>query len=282
MGLVKFSIVTPSFRQLPWLKRCVRSVADQGVSVEHIVQDAGTGPELESWARTQPTVQLFVEPDNGMYQALNRGLARTTGDICAWLNSDEQYLPGTLPRVEWAFAENPQADFVAGDFLVLDPSAHLLAFRKITPLRRAMILTDHLYAFTCAVFFRRHVFNDGLRFDETVKTIADGDWIARALAKGHRFAYVREYLSAFTFTGENQSAQTLAREETSRAQQRLPLWMRAAGPALRGVRWMEKLCAGAYRSEPIEYDVYTAADDTARTHFRCERPDFRYPTARRW
>jgi glycosyltransferase involved in cell wall biosynthesis len=279
MARVKFSIVTPSFRQLPWLKRCVRSVADQGVDVEHIVQDAGTGPTLESWACAQPTVQLFVEPDEGMYQALNRGLARATGDICAWLNCDEQYLPGTLKRVERAFAENPGADLIAGDFLVLDPSAQLLAFRKITPLRRAMILTDHLYAFTCAIFFRRHVFGEGMRFDESVRTIADGDWIARALARGHHFAYVREYLSAFTFTGENQSAQQSARMETAHAQSRLPLWMRAAGPALRGVRRVEKLLAGAYRSGPIEYDVYASESDEQRTHFHCEQPQFRYPTA---
>ena len=280
MRLVKFSIVTPSFRQLPWLKRCVRSAADQGVEIEHIVQDAGTGPELETWARAQATVRLFVESDNGMYQALNRGFARATGDICAWLNCDEQYLPGTLQRVERAFAENPGADFVAGDFLVLDPASRLLAFRKVTPLRRAMILTDHLYAFTCAIFFRRHVFGEEMQLDESVKTIADGDWIARALGRGHRFAYVREYLSAFTFTGDNQSAQELARAETARAQEGLPLWMRAAGPVLRGVRRVEKMLAGAYRSGAIEYDVYASEDDERRTHFRCEHPQFRYPTAR--
>ncbi|EDY21963.1 glycosyl transferase family 2 [Chthoniobacter flavus Ellin428] len=280
MEIVKFSIVTPSFRQLSWLKRCARSVADQGVDVEHIVQDAGTGPELEAWAGAHGGMRLFVESDNGMYQALNRGLARATGDICAWLNCDEQYLPGALARVERVFAENPGADLVAGDFLVLDPASQLLAFRKITPLRRTMILTDHLYAFTCAIFFRRHVFGEGMQFDESVKTIADGDWIARALARGHRFAYVREYLSAFTFTGDNQSAQQLARAETARAQQALPRWVRALGPALRGVRRMEKLFAGAYRSGPIEYQVYAAEDDKQRTHFRCAQPQFRYPTAR--
>jgi glycosyltransferase involved in cell wall biosynthesis len=214
-----------------------------------------------------------------MYQALNRGLARATGDICAWLNCDEQYLPGTLARVERTFAENPQADFVAGDFLVLDPASQLLAFRKITPLRRAMILTDHLYAFTCAIFFRRRVLSEDLRLDESVKTIADGLWIARALERGHRFAYVHEYLSAFTFTGGNQSAQETARAETMRAQQALPLWMRAAAPVLRGVRHAEKLLAGAYRSGPIEYDVYAGEDNPQRTHFRCAQPGFRYPTA---
>jgi hypothetical protein len=181
--------------------------------------------------------------------------------------------------VERAFAENPGADLIAGDFLVLDPASQLLAFRKVTPLRRAMILTDHLYAFTCAIFFRRRVFGAGLQFDEGVRTIADGDWIARALQRGHRFAYVREYLSAFTFTGDNQSAQQLARAETAQAKRTLPLWMRAMGPALRGMRRVEKVFAGAYRSGPIEYDVFAAEDDEQRTHFRCAQPQFRYPSA---
>src|SRR5947207_1085752 len=63
-------IVTPSFRQLEWLKLCAASVADQaGVNHEHIVQDAGSGPGIEEWARTIPGLTLNVEKDEGMYDA---------------------------------------------------------------------------------------------------------------------------------------------------------------------------------------------------------------------
>jgi len=66
------SIVTPSFRQLPWLKLCAASISDQaGVEFEHIVQDAGSGPELEAWAATQPQLRLVTEKDQGMYDAVN-------------------------------------------------------------------------------------------------------------------------------------------------------------------------------------------------------------------
>ncbi len=274
---MKFSIVTPSYGQLAWLKRAVRSVADQGVEVEHIIQDAGTGPELEAWVREHSRAQLFVEKDHGMYDALNRGFDRATGDICAYLNCDEQYLPGTLARVAQAFAEHPNADLIAGDFLMLDADAHLLAFRKVTPLRRTMILTDHLYAFTCALFFRRRVFTGGLRFDAALKTTGDGDWVARALADGHRARCVRGYLSTFTFTGENLGAQAAARAESIRALAALPLWMRFAGPLLRAVRHVEKLLAGGYASPPISYEVYAAEDDENRTRLTCKKPGFRYP-----
>jgi glycosyltransferase involved in cell wall biosynthesis len=276
---MKFSIVTPSFRQPGWLRRCVRSVADQCADVEHLVQDAGTGPELEEWVRGHSPARLFVEPDRGMYDAINRGLARATGDVCAFLNCDEQYLPGTLARVEQAFAENPWADAVAGDYLVLDAQSRLLSFRKVTPLRRAMIRTDHLYAYTCAIFFRRRIIEDGVLFNADLKDVADGEWVCEVLRRGYRFALVPAYLSTFIFTGDNRSTQPLAREEKRRALAALPLSLRLAAPVLRAFRHVEKLLVGGYRSAPIRYEVYADDDATARTAFTCERPTFRYPTA---
>ncbi len=71
----RFPSITPSYKQLPWLKLCAASVADQkGVSVEHIIQDAQSGPELEEWVRENTKAQLFVECDSGMYDAINRGV----------------------------------------------------------------------------------------------------------------------------------------------------------------------------------------------------------------
>ena len=276
---VKFSIVTPSFRQSGWLRRCVRSVADQGADVEHIIQDAGTGPELETWVRGHSRARLFVEADRGMYDALNRGFARATGDVCAFLNCDEQYLPGTLARVARAFAENPRVDAVAGDYLVLDEESRLLSFRKVTPLRRAMIRTDHLYAYTCAIFFRRRIIEDGVLFNAELKDVADGEWVCEVLRRGYRFALVPEFLSTFTFTGGNRSTQPLAREEKRRALRALPAGLRLAAPALRVFRHVEKLLAGGYRSRPIRYEVFADDDAEQRTAFTCERPSFRYPAA---
>lgn len=273
--------MTPSLRQLPWLKRCVRSVADQReIEVEHLVQDGGSGVELETWVRGHSRALLAVESDRGMYDAINKALARATGEVCGILNCDEQYLPGTLDRVARAFAENPGADLVAGDYLVVDPQQRLLAFRKVTPLRRAMIMTDHLYAFTCALFFRRRIFSEGLSFDANLKDVADGEWVCRVLANGSRVALVHEYLSTFTWTGANRSAQALAIHERRKAWRRLPLWMRLAAPFLRQWRHLERLCAGGYRSGPISYEVFAGEDDVSRTRFTCERPGFRYPSAR--
>jgi glycosyltransferase involved in cell wall biosynthesis len=277
---MQFSIVTPSFRQLGWLKRCVRSVADQeGVSVEHIIQDAGTGPELDEWVGTNSKAQLFVEKDSGMYDAVNRGFARATGDYCAFLNCDEQYLPGTLAAVARAFDENPAADAIAGDFLVLDADNQLISFRKVTPLRRAMIESDHLYAFTCGIFFRRRLLEEGIRFNSNLKDVADLEWVCEVLRRGHRFALLHRYLSTFVFTGDNRSVQGLAKSELAAIRARVSTPVRLAAPALRAVRHVEKLLVGGYRSEPIRYEIYAADDARERTAFTCEKPSYKYPTA---
>jgi len=142
-----------------------------------------------------------------------------------------------------------------------------------------MILTDHLYAFTCAIFFRRSVFGDETLFNETVKTIADGQWIAGALGRGPSRRLRAEYLSAFTFTGEKHRAQASARAETARAQQAVAS-MDARGwrPVMRGVRRVEKLLAARIpQADPIEYRCLRHGRRRHRTHFRCEQPQFRYP-----
>ena len=97
---MKFSIITPSFRNSQWLKLCIASVADQpGVELEHIVQDSCSDDGTQDWLPHDPRVKAFIEKDGGMYDAVNRGYRRATGDILAYLNCDEQYLPGALEIV---------------------------------------------------------------------------------------------------------------------------------------------------------------------------------------
>src|SRR4051812_3137477 len=120
------SIITPSFRQIDWLRLAMASVADQrGVEIEHIIQDGGSEgiremfEELSSSSATQTyRPRLFVEKDNGMYDAINRGLSRASGDICAYLNCDEQYLPDALRDVANYFDKHPDMDVMFGDSIL--------------------------------------------------------------------------------------------------------------------------------------------------------------------
>ncbi len=111
---MKFTVVTPSFEQLDWLELYLASVADQlgaaegKLLVEHIVCDGGSEgiekfkqrmlarfPETPSYR-----LEFVIGPDAGMYDAINKGLRRASGDICSYLNCDEQLLPGGVAAGE--------------------------------------------------------------------------------------------------------------------------------------------------------------------------------------
>src|SRR5262245_1448654 len=95
-----FSIVTPSFNGLDFLKRAAASVRDQkGVTLEHIVVDACSSDGTGDWLR-EAGVKSIVERDEGMYDAVNKGMNIARGDYFAYLNRDEQYLPDTLATVK--------------------------------------------------------------------------------------------------------------------------------------------------------------------------------------
>src|SRR2546428_10163429 len=115
---MRFSIITPSFRSSAWLKLCLASVADQAVAVEHIVQDAGSDDGTLDWLLEDKRVKAFVEKDQGMYDAINRGLQRSRGDILAYLNCDEQYLPGALSQVATFLEQHPSIDVLFGDIVM--------------------------------------------------------------------------------------------------------------------------------------------------------------------
>src|ERR1700730_16113279 len=110
-----FSIVTPTFKQPEWVRLCARSVLDQkGVTAEYIIQDGGDGKGLE-WLYREPGARVCVAKDQGMYDALTKGIARAEGAIFAHLNSDEQYLPGTLQLVKAFFDAHPHVEVLFGD-----------------------------------------------------------------------------------------------------------------------------------------------------------------------
>jgi glycosyltransferase involved in cell wall biosynthesis len=251
-------------------------VADQAPPHEHLIQDAGTGPELEEWVTRHSTARLAVEKDAGVYDGLNRGFARATGDIFSFLHCDEQYLPGALAKVNDAFSHSREPDLVVGDYLIVDPAGQLLSFHRATPLRASMILTDHLYDYTCALFFRRQLWESTGGFGNNFRILGDAEWVARLLALRPRIHYLREFTSAFTVTGENLSLRPEARAEEQRLRSTAPSWARLTSRVLRRFRHAEKLLRGGYHSAPLDYSLYLD-DSPHRTPLHSPRPSPFHP-----
>src|ERR671929_1292923 len=107
---LKLSIITPSFNQGRFLEETILSVLNQEYEpLEYIIIDGGsTDDSVEVIRRYEHRLAYWVsEKDRGQVHAINKGLEKATGDICAFLNSDDLYLPGVFSRVMRHFAENP-------------------------------------------------------------------------------------------------------------------------------------------------------------------------------
>lgn len=202
---VRFSIVTASYKQVSFLKCAAASVQDQhgDFTVEHLIHDGGSGDEFDEWARSQIGADCVSEPDDGMYDAINRGFRKAKGDIIAWLNCDEQYLPGVLEKVSRFFRENPGVDILFGDVILVDEQMTPLACRRAVMPSLGHIRYSHLSTFSAATFVRRKVLQEGHYLETRWKTIADAVWIEELLAAGYQAATLHEPLAIFCMLGSN-------------------------------------------------------------------------------
>jgi glycosyltransferase involved in cell wall biosynthesis len=119
---VKISIITPSFNQGRYLERTVRSVLSQegDFELEYLVIDGGSRDEsVEILRRYGDRLRWVSEPDGGQSDAINKGFRMATGDVLAWLNSDDTYEPGALACVAGAYREEP-FDWCFGDCRIID------------------------------------------------------------------------------------------------------------------------------------------------------------------
>jgi glycosyltransferase involved in cell wall biosynthesis len=270
---MKFSIVTPSFRNSSWLRLCIGSVADQqGVELEHIVQDAGSDDETPDWLPHDPRVQAYIEKDAGMYDAINRGYGRATGDILAYLNCDEQYLPGALAGVADFFSANPEVDVAFGGVIVVDENGQYLCHRH------SLVPHPHGIWFrfgvlTSSIFLRRSVVQErGLLFDTGWRALGDLHWVS-ALIK-HRVAMrvLDGFQSTFTDTGDNLGLSPAAVREYQKTLAMTPRWVRALRPFWIAHHTLRRLAAGHFSLKPTSYSIYTLQSPGRRARFEVPKP----------
>jgi glycosyltransferase involved in cell wall biosynthesis len=263
------------------------------LAIEHIIQDGGT-PGIEEFAKEMGeelmlryggelvsdlqtfellhfrtasgyTLRVFKEPDSGMYDAINKGIARTSGDLWAWINSDEQYLPGTLVYVTEWFARHPEADILCGDALLLDEGEHALSYRRTVAPEWLHTRLAHLSNASCASFYRKSVIERTGVFDTAWRSIGDAEWMARLMKKGMKIKNCRKLLASYAFTGVNTSATLGAFAEGRRwleMPDAPPAWLRL--PVVL-VHRLKKLMAGSYRKRMVTYALYEKGSKTRVT-----------------
>jgi glycosyltransferase involved in cell wall biosynthesis len=270
---VQFSIITPSFRASEWLKLCIPSVADQGVELEHIVQDSASDDGTLGWLVGDGRVKAFIEKDRGMYDAVNRGLRKAKGEILAYINCDEQYLPGALQSVWNYFQENPGVDLVFTDTIVVNPDGGFNCFRKAQIPWEWHARVVVLCTLTCSMFFRRSLIDRyQLFFDDHYRDLGDVDWVIRAMRERIGVRVFRRYTSIFTETGDNMNLKPNATRERREFAAQAPFMVRKSGRLLHAAYQVSRFCQGCYFEKPLSYAIYTRNSPARRMTFNVAKP----------
>jgi glycosyltransferase involved in cell wall biosynthesis len=123
------SVITPSFNQAAFLRQTLHSVLDQDYrEFEYLVVDGGSSDgSVEIIKEHSDRLAWWIsESDSGQAEAINKGFARAKGEITAWLNSDDYYLPGALRAATQAFEAHPDAVLVYGNVQSVDEAGHII------------------------------------------------------------------------------------------------------------------------------------------------------------
>ena len=195
-----FTIVMPTRNHARWIEQAIRSVLDQDFPgrVELIVFDAlsddGTADILE---RYKNRISWRRAADRGQVDAINRGLADARGEIVAWLNSDDLYLPGAFAHVHAAFTADPALDFVYGDVLEINEDGRIQTPNPFTEDCDAeRYFCSHNFICQPTLFMRRHVPARVGALREDLRWFMDYEWFTRFFKQGLRGVRLKHFLAA--------------------------------------------------------------------------------------
>ncbi len=213
---MKISIVTPSFNQAHFIEKTIQSIlAQQGeFEIEYIVMDGGsTDGTIDILKRYDGQIIWKSEPDKGQSDAINKGLKLATGDVVAYLNSDDTYKPDAFARVIHHFTSNPESMWVCGKCDIMDLEENEIR-HSITKYKNYWLDKMSKYWFFVenyisqpAVFWRKAALEKVGFFDENHHMVMDYHYWCR-LWTHFTPGYIDHYLASFRWYETSKSGST--------------------------------------------------------------------------
>ncbi|MDD5173891.1 MAG: glycosyltransferase family 2 protein [Candidatus Omnitrophota bacterium] len=203
------SIVTPVFNGKQYLEEAIASVAGQTYdNIEHIIIDGGsTDGSLDIIKKHENEVSYWLsEPDSGMYEAVNKGLKIASGDILAYLNSDDLYCRDTVQMVVECFQGRPDVELVYGNCDFIGSNSEFLHTRRYPEFHwESFISSSRSTIPQPATFWRNTIHKKIGYFDAGLKMCGDFDFYARA-GRDCRFFHIKKSIAKFRVHGASLSS----------------------------------------------------------------------------
>jgi len=195
----KISIVTPSYNQAQFLERTILSVLNQNYpNLEYIIIDGGsTDGSVEIIKKYEKYLTYWVsEKDNGQADAINKGFSKSSGEILAYINSDDVYLPGVFKKIVKIFNENPKTDLVFGNIMFIDCYDNFIGELRFTPFNIETLIYEGGNLHQTGTFWTRKIYDKVGGFNPKYTFCTDFDFFCRVAEVGS-MVYIKDYLSCF-------------------------------------------------------------------------------------
>jgi glycosyltransferase involved in cell wall biosynthesis len=199
--------VTPSYNQGTFLEETIRSVLLQGYpDLEYIIIDGtSTDESVEIIRKYEPWITYWIsEPDTGQTDAINKGIRKTSGDVLAWLNSDDVYCPEALRQIANYFVTSPHVDLLYGDCEMIDGKGHLFDRFNVRSGDSVQLLEENFIAQPSA-FCTRKAWEKAGGLDENLHYAMDYDLWLRIFLGGMASVYVPTVFSRFRYHAASKS-----------------------------------------------------------------------------
>lgn len=175
------SIVTPSYNQAEYLEETIQSVLSQDYpKIEYLVVDGGsTDGSLEIIHKYADRLAWWVsEPDRGQTDAINKGFAHARGEIFAWLNSDDTYLPGAVSAAVDFLRSNPEVGMVYGDANLIDEHSRIIGRFPARQTNYRKLMRGYVHIPQQSAFFRASLWRQVGPLDASFHDAMDYDlWV---------------------------------------------------------------------------------------------------------
>lgn len=198
------SIVTPSYNSGKYIEECIQSVLNQDyTNVEHIIQDGQSTDETKKILKRykNPTyknrIKIFIEPDKGQSDGLNKAIQKTKGEILLVLNADDALMSYAVSWAVEQMKNNPKVGVIYGDTYIINESGEIIDIYKAKEYNFEKLLCVELVPPAQAAFIRRSAFKKvGFRADASLDTCPDYEiWvrIAQKFPMKHVWGVVTKY-----------------------------------------------------------------------------------------